>query len=283
MPEIIRNDAASVIATADQATAHNDQFLALAQQLSALCSGGTGLEGAAQNALMGFAERLNSSAARFHGMAQPRIDSMRDSAAAMIDVGDGSSNALNAIDVDFWTDAPADERTGSTIQTAPSQPQSVLETTTNCSQTKVREENNHFAADAASTNDPNLHTLPLVVVLPIGRAEIADRYRWKEITPTMTDRLKTVCAVISSNLKVKVEPVSLVHTGSWGLGFCALRFTIHVYDATFSELVELSTSLKANLGAVYRDLPPLRDDETDLPAPEIYLDLVGKSPNYTTE
>jgi len=99
MANLTRNDSDQVVASADQASNSNDEFRNLAQQFSELVSSGTGLEGSAQMALAEAGQRVLESATRFYNTAQPRIDSVRESASASLNVGEEGANALNSVDV----------------------------------------------------------------------------------------------------------------------------------------------------------------------------------------
>lgn len=98
---ILRNDAAHTTASADRANQSVEEFRSLTRQFAATVSGGTGLEGQAQTALAAAGQRTAEAGDRFHAIASPRVDSLRQSAQASMQVGDDAAGALNGVDVAF--------------------------------------------------------------------------------------------------------------------------------------------------------------------------------------
>lgn len=101
MPALIRNDATQTVASADRATESAQQFLNATTQFANLTAGGTGLEGASQIALAQGGERVRAAGQKVHSTVQPRIDAIRQSAAASMAVGDEGASALNGIPASF--------------------------------------------------------------------------------------------------------------------------------------------------------------------------------------
>lgn len=101
MANLLHNDPTQTVPAANAAMEDLHSFRAATRQFAELAASTTALTGQAKTALMNSGQRVNEAGERYFSIAEPRIESIRQSAEDATRVGDEGATALNGTDIAF--------------------------------------------------------------------------------------------------------------------------------------------------------------------------------------